>query len=408
MAGGPVVRQPVERHGMPRAGPGEPRRERTGILRHPDGHLDMETGVRPGEHVSGLVLVEPLPAHEAPEHGTAERLGQPGGVVHGPRDERPIRPTAAVRDEAVPVRMPGRPGAVRLQGGRDADGKIVLTRPRADGDGDASGGDAGHLAELAAAVQTVGAEPLRDGEHDLPVRHGREERGVQPPGSARQPFGMTARTEVAALARARAQVLLRARVTAKKNHVHVTLAASCVHQRSAVTRSAATWRVPGGDAAGGGFGAKLHGCRAIRPASVPVRPMLRLALRSACLTGLCVVAGVVADVVAGPLAAGAQYRQPPQPIAQILDQPATPLVQLSPDRERLLLLERAGLPPIAESPSASGRSVQRPGEPGTNAWAHPSRRMAVARRASRNPGLRWARARTSSTRTDREQHGAGA
>jgi dipeptidyl aminopeptidase/acylaminoacyl peptidase len=72
--------------------------------------------------------------------------------------------------------------------------------------------------------------------------------------------------------------------------------------------------------------------------------MLRLALRSAYLTGLCVVAGVVA----GPLAAGAQYRQPPQPIAQILDQPATPLVQLSPDRERLLLLERPGLPPIAD------------------------------------------------------------
>ena len=47
-------------------------------------------------------------------------------------------------------------------------------------------------------------------------------------------------------------------------------------------------------------------------------------------------------------AAQAQYRQPPQPIAQILDQPATPLVQLSPDRQQLLLLERPALPPISD------------------------------------------------------------
>jgi dipeptidyl aminopeptidase/acylaminoacyl peptidase len=49
-----------------------------------------------------------------------------------------------------------------------------------------------------------------------------------------------------------------------------------------------------------------------------------------------------------PAIAQAQYRQPPQPIAQILDQPATPLVQLSPDRQQLLLLERPALPPISE------------------------------------------------------------
>ena len=49
-----------------------------------------------------------------------------------------------------------------------------------------------------------------------------------------------------------------------------------------------------------------------------------------------------------PATALAQYRQPPQPIAQILDRPATPLVQMSPDRQRLLLLERPALPPISE------------------------------------------------------------
>ncbi|MBI3789808.1 MAG: S9 family peptidase [Gemmatimonadetes bacterium] len=48
-------------------------------------------------------------------------------------------------------------------------------------------------------------------------------------------------------------------------------------------------------------------------------------------------------------ALGAQaYKQPPAPIAQILDAPATPAVQLSPDRATLLLLERPGLPSIAD------------------------------------------------------------
>ncbi len=42
------------------------------------------------------------------------------------------------------------------------------------------------------------------------------------------------------------------------------------------------------------------------------------------------------------------YRQPPAPISQILDAPATPLVQVSPDRTTLLLLERPGLPSIAD------------------------------------------------------------
>ena len=64
------------------------------------------------------------------------------------------------------------------------------------------------------------------------------------------------------------------------------------------------------------------------------------------------VASFAAFVVLAPAfvpgTAQAQYRQPPQPIAQILDQAATPLVQMSPDRQRLLLLERPALPPISE------------------------------------------------------------
>jgi dipeptidyl aminopeptidase/acylaminoacyl peptidase len=42
------------------------------------------------------------------------------------------------------------------------------------------------------------------------------------------------------------------------------------------------------------------------------------------------------------------YRQPPAPIAQILDAPPTPLVRLSPDRSKLLLMERRSMPTIAE------------------------------------------------------------
>lgn len=49
-----------------------------------------------------------------------------------------------------------------------------------------------------------------------------------------------------------------------------------------------------------------------------------------------------------PLGAQSGYRQPPAPIAQILDAPLTPAVSISPDRKWLLLLERSALPSIAE------------------------------------------------------------
>jgi len=51
-----------------------------------------------------------------------------------------------------------------------------------------------------------------------------------------------------------------------------------------------------------------------------------------------------------PLVTGAQdgYRQPPTAVAQILDAPALPTVMVTPDRKHLMLLERPGLPSIAE------------------------------------------------------------
>ncbi|MHB1297929.1 MAG: S9 family peptidase [Gemmatimonadaceae bacterium] len=67
------------------------------------------------------------------------------------------------------------------------------------------------------------------------------------------------------------------------------------------------------------------------------------------------------------------YRQPPAVVAQILDAPATPTAIVSPDRTRIVLLERPGLPSIAEisapeyrvagirlNPRTSGPSRQNP------------------------------------------------
>ena len=66
------------------------------------------------------------------------------------------------------------------------------------------------------------------------------------------------------------------------------------------------------------------------------------------------VIACAAITVAAPLATRAlhaqatPYHQPPEPIRSILDATPTPLVTLSPDRSRMLLLERPGLPSIAE------------------------------------------------------------
>src|SRR4051812_28562938 len=68
-----------------------------------------------------------------------------------------------------------------------------------------------------------------------------------------------------------------------------------------------------------------------------------------------VVASLVAIAVIAPMSASGllqaqavTYQQPPEPIRSILDATPTPLVTLSPDRKWMLLLERPGLPSIAE------------------------------------------------------------
>ncbi|HJU66090.1 MAG TPA: prolyl oligopeptidase family serine peptidase [Gemmatimonadaceae bacterium] len=53
-------------------------------------------------------------------------------------------------------------------------------------------------------------------------------------------------------------------------------------------------------------------------------------------------------VAPGVALAQSAYRQPPEPIAQILDAAQTPVVSVSPSGATLLLLERKSLPPISE------------------------------------------------------------
>lgn len=67
------------------------------------------------------------------------------------------------------------------------------------------------------------------------------------------------------------------------------------------------------------------------------------------------VSATALALIAAPLAAQDGYQQPPAPIPQILDAGATPLVSVSPDRSVLLLLERPGLPGIAEVAAPEAR-----------------------------------------------------
>ena len=98
----------------------------------------------------------------------------------GPCDEGAVGPEPAVGDEEMEVRMPVGTRAGRLETRDDADRQVALPGERADGRRDRAGGDACDLAERAATIQAIRAEPLRDGADDLPVRPGREERRVQP------------------------------------------------------------------------------------------------------------------------------------------------------------------------------------------------------------------------------------
>ena len=53
-------------------------------------------------------------------------------------------------------------------------------------------------------------------------------------------------------------------------------------------------------------------------------------------------------VITAPLGAQMAYKQPPPAIAKILDTPPTPAASFSPDRSKMLMTERNGLPPISD------------------------------------------------------------
>lgn len=57
---------------------------------------------------------------------------------------------------------------------------------------------------------------------------------------------------------------------------------------------------------------------------------------------------IIFVISAAPLAAQDGYLKPPQVVVDILDAPNLPAVQLSPDRTRMLIIERANLPTIAD------------------------------------------------------------
>src|SRR5918998_5960373 len=73
--------------------------------------------------------------------------------------------------------------------------------------------------------------------------------------------------------------------------------------------------------------------------------------------------------LAPPALLGAQdgYRQPPAPIAAILDAPSTPTVSVSPDRSMLLLLARSAMPGIEEVAAPEVRLAGVRLDPRTNA-----------------------------------------
>ena len=76
--------------------------------------------------------------------------------------------------------------------------------------------------------------------------------------------------------------------------------------------------------------------------------------------------GGVAGLLVWPALALAQYQQPPAPISQILDQPATPAVVLSPDRTTLAVLSWPGLPSIRTVAGVEYRLAGRRFDPATS------------------------------------------
>ena len=79
--------------------------------------------VRSGEHAVRRLDIPELPAHEQPEYGTTEALGERRDIVQRQRHERAIRPEPAIGDQEVRMRVPVDQGAVGLDPTSQAAGK---------------------------------------------------------------------------------------------------------------------------------------------------------------------------------------------------------------------------------------------------------------------------------------------
>ena len=93
-------------------------------------------------------------------------------------------------------------------------------------------------------------------------------------------------------------------------------------------------------------------------------------------------AGVLIGLWAAPAIAGAQaalgYQKPPEPIERLLNAPATPIAQISPDRSLLLIEQPASFPTIAEMAAPRYRLAGLRFNPATNG---PSRELYAIRLA---------------------------
>ena len=135
--------------------------------------------VHPFQHARSHVRLEQLPLDEELQHGTTERLGQDRGVVQRHREERTVGQEAAVGDQGVDVGIPVEQRAVRLDGEHDADRHVVADRG-ADERDYGRGGYPGKVAEKVAPPEEVWPQALGQGEHELPMRHGRQHVGLEP------------------------------------------------------------------------------------------------------------------------------------------------------------------------------------------------------------------------------------
>lgn len=98
-----------------------------------------------------------------------------------------------------------------------------------------------------------------------------------------------------------------------------------------------------------------------------------MSLRSAHVAGPVLL--VLATLTFQPLAGQTTYRTPPAPIAEILEQPPLPFASVSPDGRRLLLQERATMPPIEDMAAPMLRLAGLRINPATNGPAAGSARI---------------------------------